>query len=82
MNSAGIVPFPPIALWPLLHSLIFVTKTIQYHIILSVLIGYRAQTNSFVSVFHLGYSKYLVKSVYLEGLLGHLFGLKELDYFI
>jgi len=27
----------------------------------------------------LGYSKYLVKSVYLEGLLGYLFGLKERD---
>ncbi len=35
------------------------------------------QTNSFVSVFHLWCSKYLVKSVYLEGLLGYLVGLKE-----
>jgi hypothetical protein len=32
-------------------------------------------------VFHLGYSKYLVKSVYLEGLLGLLIRLKR-DYFI
>ncbi len=30
------------------------------------------QTNSIVTVFHLGYSKYLVKSVYPEGLLGLL----------
>ena len=30
------------------------------------------QTNSIVTVFHLGYPKYLVKSVYLEGLLGLL----------
>ena len=28
-------------------------------------------------MFHLGYSKYLVKSVYLEGLLGYLFGLLQ-----
>jgi hypothetical protein len=45
-----------------------------------VLIGYNfIEHNSIVSVFHLGYSKYLVKSVYLEGLLGYLFGLKERD---
>ncbi len=43
-----------------------------------MLIGYNfIEHNSIVSVFHLGYSKYLVKSVNLEGLLGYyLFGLK------
>ncbi len=69
-------------LWPLLHSLIIATQNNLYQIILRVLIEYKTQTNSSVSMFHLGHSKYLVKSVYSRRVTWLLFSWIKRERFV
>ena len=72
---SSILPF-----WPLLHlfDICYLNHSVSYY--LKCVNRIPNSNQFFVSVFHLGYSKYLVKSVYLVGLLGLLIWIERERY--